>query len=153
MHPYSSIDTTAALKKLCFILSLWSDFHMTNCLLVAVHAFASRVLMSFSVNETLLRRQVNLSTSFRELPFSVKMSPLWLKHMNSALPALTWRPMPPATRFRICNRVSAKAVVFAYAISEISVRNCLCGTSSASFLCQLETVIFQYINRRSKHIV
>ena len=41
---------------------------MTNSLLLAVHAFASRVLMSFSVDETLLPRLVNLSTSFRELP-------------------------------------------------------------------------------------
>ncbi len=28
VHPYSSIDTTAALKKLRFILSVRSDFHM-----------------------------------------------------------------------------------------------------------------------------
>ena len=46
---------------------------MANSLLIAVHAFTSRVLMSFSVNETLLPRQVNLSTSFREPPFSVEM--------------------------------------------------------------------------------
>ena len=29
VHPYGSIDTTAALKKLHFILSVRSDFHMT----------------------------------------------------------------------------------------------------------------------------
>ena len=29
VHPYSSIDTTAAWKKLRFILSVRSDFHMT----------------------------------------------------------------------------------------------------------------------------
>ena len=28
VHPYSSIDTTAAWKKLRFILLVWSDFHM-----------------------------------------------------------------------------------------------------------------------------
>ena len=30
VHPYSSIDTTAASKKLCFILSVRSDFHMPD---------------------------------------------------------------------------------------------------------------------------
>ena len=71
-----SIDTTAAWKKLRFILSVRSDVHITERLSLAVHAFASRVLMSFPVDETLLLRYVNSSTSFRELPFSVKMSPL-----------------------------------------------------------------------------
>ena len=78
MHPYSSIDTTAAWKKLRFILSVRSDFHMIESLSIAVHAFVSRVSMSFSVVETLLPRSVNLSTSFREVPSSVKMSPVWL---------------------------------------------------------------------------
>ena len=41
VHPYSSIVTTAAWKKLCFILSVRSDFHMTDSLLIAVHVFAS----------------------------------------------------------------------------------------------------------------
>ena len=54
VHPYSSIDTTTAWKKLRFILSVRSDFHMTDSLSIAVHAFVSRVLMSFSVDETLL---------------------------------------------------------------------------------------------------
>ena len=56
VHPYSSIDTTAAWKKLRFILSLRSDFHMIESLSIAVHAFVSRVSMSFSVDETLLPR-------------------------------------------------------------------------------------------------
>ena len=75
VHPYSSINTIATWKKLRFILSIRSDFHMTDNLSVAIHAFASRVLMSVSVDETLLPRWVNLSTSFRELPFSGGMSP------------------------------------------------------------------------------
>ena len=45
VHPYSSIDTTAAWKKLRFILSVRSDFHMINSLSIAVRAFVSRVLM------------------------------------------------------------------------------------------------------------
>ena len=56
VHPYSSIDTTAAWKKLRFILSVRSDFHMIDSLSIAVHAFVSRVSMSFSVDETLLPR-------------------------------------------------------------------------------------------------
>ena len=54
LHLYSSIDMTAAWKKLRFILSVRSDFHMIESLLIAVHAFVSCVLMSFSVDETLL---------------------------------------------------------------------------------------------------
>ncbi len=73
VHPYSSI---AAWKKLRFILLVRSDFHMTDSLLVAVHAFASHVSMSVSVDVTLLPRKVNLSNSFRELPFSVEMTPV-----------------------------------------------------------------------------
>ena len=54
VHPYSSIDTTAAWKKLHFILSVRSDFHMIDSLLIAVHAFVSRVSMFFSFDETQL---------------------------------------------------------------------------------------------------
>ena len=45
---------------------------MTDSLSKTVHAFTSCVLMSVSVDETLLPWLVNLSTSFRELPFSVE---------------------------------------------------------------------------------
>ena len=47
VHPYNSIDTTAVWKKLHFILSVRSDFHMIDSLSIAVHAFVSRVSMSF----------------------------------------------------------------------------------------------------------
>ena len=56
MHSYSSIDTTAAWKKLPFILSVRSDFHMIDRLSIAVHTFVSRVSMSSSVDDTLLPR-------------------------------------------------------------------------------------------------
>ena len=75
---YSTIDTNVAWKKLRFILSVRSDFHMTDSLLIAVHAFVSRVSISFSVDGTLLPRKVNLSTSFREVPSSIEMWPAWL---------------------------------------------------------------------------
>ena len=45
---------TAAWKK--FVLSDRIDFQMINNLLIAVHAFASRLLMSFSVDEMLIPR-------------------------------------------------------------------------------------------------
>ena len=51
--PYCSIDMTAACKKLRFILSVRSAFHMTDSSSIAVHAFASRVWMSVLVDETL----------------------------------------------------------------------------------------------------
>ena len=41
---------------------------MTDSLSIAVHAFASRVLMSFSVDETLFPWSVNFSTSFKGPP-------------------------------------------------------------------------------------
>ena len=112
-HPYSSIDTTAVWKKLCFIISVRSDFHMTDNLSIVVHVFAPRVLMSVSFDETLLPRLVNLSTSFRELPFSVEMSPDGLKYIYSVLCALTGSPMPAAVRSRLCSRVSARVDAFA----------------------------------------
>ena len=49
VHPYSSTDITAAWKKLHFVLSVRSDFHTTDSLSIAVHAFASRVSMSVSL--------------------------------------------------------------------------------------------------------
>ena len=54
VRPYSSIDTADAWKKLCFILSVRFDFHTTDRLPLAVHAFASCVFMLVSVDETLL---------------------------------------------------------------------------------------------------
>ena len=43
---------TAAWKKLRFILSVRSDFHIVDSLLIAVHAFVNLVSMSFSVDIT-----------------------------------------------------------------------------------------------------
>ena len=56
VNSYSSLDTTAARKKLRIFYRIKSDFHMTDNLFIAVHAFTSRILMSFSVDETLLQR-------------------------------------------------------------------------------------------------
>ena len=46
----------AAWKKQYFILLDRSGFHMTDSLSKVVHAFASHMLMSFSVDKTLLPR-------------------------------------------------------------------------------------------------
>ena len=55
VHPYRSFDTTAAWSKLHF-LSMMFGSHMADRLSITVNAFASRVLKSFSVDETLLPR-------------------------------------------------------------------------------------------------
>ena len=73
VYPYSRTDTTATWKKSRFILSDIS---------VAVHAFARHILMSLSVNETLLPRLLNMSTNSRKPPLSVETFFL-LKHMYS----------------------------------------------------------------------
>ena len=39
MQPYSSIDTTGAWKKLRFILSVKSDFHMTDSLYIYIYKY------------------------------------------------------------------------------------------------------------------
>ena len=104
VHPNNSINTTASWKKLFFILWGRSDFHITDRQSIAVHAFASHVWISFVVDETLLPRLVNLASSFRDPPFSVEMSPLWLQHMNSVLSAFTLKPTPPAARSRLYSR-------------------------------------------------
>ena len=51
VYSCSYIDTTAAWKKLCFVLSDRSDFHMIYNLTIALHGFAWHILMSFSVDE------------------------------------------------------------------------------------------------------
>ena len=58
VHPYSRIDTTAAWKKIRFILSDRPDFHVIDSLSIAVQAFGKRILMSLSVEEILLSRYV-----------------------------------------------------------------------------------------------
>ena len=63
-----------AWKKLCFILSDKSDFQMIDNLSIAVYVFASHILISFSIDEMLLSRYVNLSFSFKEPLFRVEMS-------------------------------------------------------------------------------
>ena len=62
------------LGRMSFILSDRYDFDMIDSPSIADYAFASRVLMSFSVDETLLLRLVNLFISFKELPVRMEIS-------------------------------------------------------------------------------
>ena len=59
--------------------------------------------------------------------------------------------MLAAAHSRLCSRDLPQAGVFVIGI--VHIRNCWCGVSSACFLCQLETVIFHYINRRYQQVV
>ena len=65
--------------------------------------------------------------------------------------------MSAAACSRLCSSVSAWLGVFArqnhYVIGVVGVGNCFCGVPSASFLCQLEAVFFDFINQCSKHVV
>ena len=80
VHPYSSIDTAIAWKKLCFILSDWPDFHMTDNLMRAVYAFVMCILTLFSVDEIILPKYVNLSANFSGLSLRVVIVPSHLSH-------------------------------------------------------------------------
>ena len=69
IYIYIYMDTTAAWKKMRFILLDKSDQQMTDSLSTDVQASVSHVLMSFSVDEILVPRYVNLTTCFREILF------------------------------------------------------------------------------------
>ena len=62
VQPYSSTDTTTAWKNCLFNLSVRFDFHTTDNLFIAAHAFPIRALTSFSVEEMLLPKYLNCST-------------------------------------------------------------------------------------------
>ena len=59
VHPYSSIDTTAAWKRLRFILSVRSDFHMIESLLIVVHA---KIQTSMNNSLALVLWHINVSS-------------------------------------------------------------------------------------------
>ena len=47
VHPYRSIDTTAAWKKLCLIFSVRSDFHMTDPLNYCSQKLVAKSVLHF----------------------------------------------------------------------------------------------------------
>ena len=63
----------------CFIF-IGLYFQMSDNLSIAVHTFASHILTSLSVDETLLPKYLNLSTNFRGPPLRLEMAPFRLKH-------------------------------------------------------------------------
>ena len=80
VHPCSSMYMTL-LGKNC-VLFYW--LYLTFIWMIT-YAFPSCLLMSFSVDEALLPRKVNLSFNFRDPRFSAEMSPFRLKLMHSVL--------------------------------------------------------------------
>ena len=137
VHPYSSIDTITAWKKLRFILSDSSDFLITDNQSIAIHAFASHVFISFSVDETLLPGQVNLFTSFRETPFIVAIPPLWLKHCTQFwLHSHGGQCQTVQQGFGLSRCICQ----LGYVISIVRVCNSLYGVSSASCLFHIKTI-------------
>ena len=93
----------SAWKKSYFILSDSSDFHMIDNLSIGVHVFARRILISHSVDVTLLPPYVNLSSNFRGLQFRMNLTPSQLKPMYSILFTFTY----PAACSRLCCSDSA----------------------------------------------
>ena len=86
-------------KKLRFILSVTSDFHMIDRLSIAVHAFVSRVSMSFSVDETpcttwtLTKRMETIDVNYTRMLREI-LNKSWRQHptkhqLYSHLPPIT----------------------------------------------------------------
>ena len=80
VHPYSSFDTSTALKKSFFILSDISDFHKIGNLLIAVYVF------TFS-RWDIASDEFTLSTTFRSL-VAWSEDGSFSQYMNSVLFAL-----------------------------------------------------------------
>ena len=73
VHSYNSMNTANAWKKSRFILLDRPDLYMINNLLIAVLAFARKILTSLSVDEMMLLIYKNCSTGFKGQPLKVKM--------------------------------------------------------------------------------
>ena len=109
VHPYCIMLIATTWKKSCFILLDISDFHIIDNLLIAVHTFVRHISTSFSIDEILLLKYMNLSTNFRGLLLRVEIAPPHLKHKYSVLFVFTWKPVPSAIYSRVCSRDSAWA--------------------------------------------
>ena len=77
---------------------------MTDNLSIEFYAFAGHILISLSVDKTLLPRYVNSSIDFRQPLFNAEISPFLIKHMYSVYFAFTWRPMLPDAYSRHSSR-------------------------------------------------
>ena len=87
VQSYHSTDLATPTKNSQNILSERSDFHMIDYLPVAVHAFPLCILISFSVDEILLVRDVNCSTNFRGNVAEIQFEQVYLQeafdHLHS----------------------------------------------------------------------
>ena len=110
-HPYRRIEINYAWKKLRFILLDKSDFHMIDNQLIAVHVFTQLVLMSFSVDKTLLTWYENSSTDFRERIWNGNISFLFKTHLVRFAWIYT-EAILLAACFRLLSRDSAWVGVF-----------------------------------------
>ena len=63
--------------------------------------------------------------------------------------------MPAVTRSKLCSSFGLVGCIcqYRYVIGVVGVGNSFCGVPSVSFLCQLEAVFSDFINRCSKHVV
>ena len=89
------------LEKNSLYLSDRTDLHMIVSLSIAFHAFTRRIVISLSVDETLLSRYVNLATNFRIPPLRVETDPSQFKHMYSVLFGFTKRSTPLTASFML----------------------------------------------------
>ena len=97
---------------------LFCQISQTSIWSIAVHTFTRHILTSFSVNETLLPRYVNLSTSFRGPPYRVEIASSHWKHMYSVMVMFMWRPMLPAT-YLVCIRFKPYNIYIGFVYSDI----------------------------------
>ena len=78
-HPYSSIDATAAWKKLCFILSVRSDFHIIDSLLIAIYIY---IYIYIYIHTHTQSKVFSHLQKFSFLILNVLFLMKWVKHRN-----------------------------------------------------------------------
>ena len=137
VHPYNSIDTSTAFKKLGFILSVRYDFHMTDRLSIATHAFASPFwCLSRSMSHCFLDRwtcpQVSKHTLYcGDVIILIKAHVFRLVcvHMESYASSCSFQTMLLGFGLGGC------ICQMRFVIDVVRVGNCLCRVFSASLLC------------------
>ncbi len=138
VHPYSSIDTTTAWRKLHFILSVRSDFYMTDTLSIAAHAFAAHAYwcLSWLMRHCFLGRGTCLLVSENYILcgdvtslIKAHIFRLVCVDMEAYASGCSFQTMYQGFGLRvyICQK--------RYVIGVVCVSNSMCGVSSASFLC------------------
>ena len=111
-------------KKLRFIFPK----SLTSIWPITCQYIASRILMSFFVDETLLRRKMNLSTNSRKLSFRVEMS-----HILDfvCIHIVTYAAYCPFQTMQHGFSLGGCICQKCYVISVVRVRTCACRISFA----------------------